>query len=164
MIQFFKKNQIKKLNVLSKAFNNYETIPRKYTCDGLNVSPPLEISFIPNEAVSMVVIMEDPDAPINTWQHWLVWNIPVTHHIDEDAIRGIKGLNDFNKHFYCGPCPMSGIHQYVYKVYVLDCLLDLNTNTKRKELERAMSDHILAYGELTGYYGRHSNDLFASKN
>ena len=154
MIQLAKEISIKVLGVSSMAFINNGNIPKRYTCDGLNINPPLDISSIPLDAVSLAIIMEDPDAPINTWIHWLVWNIPVTHSLQENASRGVNGLNDFCKHFYCGPCPMSGTHHYVFKVYALDCLLNLHANTKKRELEKEMSDHILAYGELIGFYGR----------
>ena len=154
MIQLAKEISIKVLGVTSMAFINNGNIPKRYTCDGLNINPPLDISSIPLDAVSLAIIMEDPDAPINTWIHWLVWNIPVTHSLQENASRGVNGLNDFCKHFYCGPCPMSGTHHYVFKVYALDCLLNLHANTKKRELEKEMSEHILAYGELIGFYGR----------
>lgn len=154
MIQIAKEISLKVLKISSSAFINNGIIPKKYTCDGININPPLGITLIPEDAVSLAIIMEDPDAPINTWTHWLVWNVPITHSLHENAPQGIDGLNDFCKHFYCGPCPMSGTHHYVFKVYALDCLLNLHANTKKRELEREMSEHILAYGELTGVYGR----------
>jgi Raf kinase inhibitor-like YbhB/YbcL family protein len=145
---------IKNLVIVSRVFEDQGEIPRKYTCDGLNVNPPIDISFIPQQAKSMAVIMEDPDAPISTWTHWLVWNLPVTHQIRENTYLGKNGINDFSRHFYCGPCPMSGRHHYVFKVYALNCLLNLPVNTKKIDLERAMAGNIIAYGELTGIYGR----------
>jgi Raf kinase inhibitor-like YbhB/YbcL family protein len=144
----------KQLTVTSTAFANEGMIPLKYTCDGENISPPLDIKDIPEEATCLVLIVDDPDAPINTWVHWIVWNIPVTHHIKENEIHGIEGLNDFQQHHYGGPCPPSGIHHYFFKVYALNSLLDLHVNTKKAELEKKMSEHIIAFGELIGLYKR----------
>ena len=155
---------IKYLNIQSKAFADNAMIPKKYSCDGINVNPPLEISFIPNEAVCLAIIMEDPDAPINIWSHWIAWNIPVTHHIIEDMQHGINGLNDFNKNFYCGPCPMTGVHQYVFRIFALDALLELKANSRKYDLEKAMSGHVLAYGELNGFYGRNKRDEVSTNN
>lgn len=155
---------IKYLNVQSKAFAEHEMIPKKYSCDGVNVNPPLEISFIPNETVCLAIIMEDPDAPINTWSHWVAWNVPVTHHIMEDMHQGVNGLNDFNKFFYCGPCPMAGVHQYIFRIFALDTLLELKPNSRKFDLEKAMSGHVLAYGELSAYYGRKISDEVSMKN
>ena len=129
-------------------------IPRKFTCDGINVNPSFSISFIPQDAISLAIIMEDPDAPINTWIHWIVWNIPITHLIQENCNLGINGLNDFSKHFYCGPCPMSGSHHYIFKFYALDTVLNLHANTRSLQLEKAMAGHVVAYGEFTGFYKR----------
>ena len=96
--------------------------------------------------------MEDPDAPLHTWLHWLVWNIPVTHLLEEDTTKGVRGINDFKQSSYSGPCPMSGSHRYVWKVYALDTTLKIKKGSTRKELETAMSGHIIGYGELTGIY------------
>ena len=164
MIHTIIEPSIKYMNLQSKAFAENEMIPKKYTCDGSNVNPPLEISFIPNETVCLAIIMEDPDAPINIWSHWIVWNLPVTHHVTEDMHFGINGLNDFNKYFYCGPCPMSGVHQYVFRVFALDTLLDLKANSRKYDLEKAMAGHVLAYGELIAYYGRKISDEVSSNN
>ncbi len=164
MIHTIIEPSIKYMNLQSKAFAENEMIPKKYTCDGSNVNPPLEISFIPNETVCLAIIMEDPDAPINIWSHWIVWNLPVTHHVTEDMHFGINGLNDFNKYFYCGPCPMSGVHQYVFRVFALDTLLDLKAHSRKYDLEKAMAGHVLAYGELIAYYGRKISDEVSSNN
>jgi hypothetical protein len=148
------KRGFKILSVTSKAFISKAAIPQKYTCDGENVNPPLEISGIPEEARSLVLIVEDPDAPSGTWLHWLVWNIPVTRHIGEDEIPGEQGLNDFRRNAYGGPCPPSGTHRYFFKIYALDDLLDLPEGSVRKDIEDAMRDHIVAFGELEGRYSR----------
>ena len=86
--------------------------------------------------------------------HWVIWDIPVTHHIKENEVYGTQGLNDFQQHRYSGPCPPSGTHSYYFKVYALDALLDLPANTKKLQLEKAMSEHIIAFGELIGLYKR----------
>lgn len=142
------------LKITCTAFNNREYIPLKYTCDGDNINPSLEIEFIPEATKSLALIVDDPDAPIGTWVHWVVWNIPVTHHIKENDIQGIEGINDFQKNHYSGPCPPSGTHRYFFKIYALDVLLRLPATTKKIELEKAMSDHILGFGELIGLYKR----------
>ncbi len=146
--------EIKLLKLTSTAFNDNEEIPVRYTCDGLNQSPPLDIDNIPIETKSLVIIVEDPDAPINTWVHWLVWNIPVTHHIKENMLKGQQGVNDFSRKFYCGPCPLNGTHHYLFKVYALNDLLQLPDNAKKLQLERSMSEKIIAFGQLTGLYTR----------
>ncbi len=142
------------LEVASSAFNHKEMIPVKYSCDGMNVNPPLEIKNVPEQAKCLAIIVDDPDAPIHTWTHWLVWNIPVTHHIQEDHVPGTEGLNDFQQHHYGGPCPPSGTHRYFFKVYALDTVLNLPADTKKIQLERAMSEHIIGFGELIGLYKR----------
>jgi len=144
----------KQLKVSSIEFQNEEMIPLKYTCDGRNINPPLDIEHIPEEAKCLALIVDDPDAPIGTWVHWVVWNIPVTHHIKKNEVHGTEGINDFQQHHYAGPCPPSGTHRYFFKVYALDALLDLPANTKKLKLEKAMSEHIIAFGELIGLYNR----------
>lgn len=144
----------KLLQVASNAFKADDFIPSEYTCDGSNISPPIDIKGIPEDAQSLALIVDDPDAPVNTWVHWVVWNIPVTHHLKENHVHGIEGTNDFQKKQYGGPCPPSGTHRYFFKVYALDCLLDLPAGSKKHALEKAMSGHILAFGELVGLYKR----------
>lgn len=142
------------LDVSSEAFTPNGAIPVRYACDGDDVSPPLTINKIPAEVKSLALIIEDPDAPGGTWLHWLVWNIPVIKHISENEVPGDQGMNDFGKISYGGPCPPSGVHRYVFKVYALDDLLDLAEGSGRTEFEAAMQNHILAYGQLTGVYKR----------
>jgi Raf kinase inhibitor-like YbhB/YbcL family protein len=142
------------LKVSSTAFGDGEMIPSRYTCDGSNINPPLDIEHIPEEASCLVLIVDDPDAPGGTWVHWIVWNIPLTHHIRENEVHGQEGMNDFKQHRYGGPCPPSGTHRYFFKVYALDSLLDLPADTDKLQLEKTMSEHILAFGELTGLYKR----------
>lgn len=144
----------KQLKVSSPAFGHETAIPKQYTCDGVNISPPLDIDQIPEEAQCLALIVDDPDAPSGTWVHWLVWNIPVTHSLKENEIHGIQGTNDFNEQQYGGPCPPSGTHRYFFKVYALNALLDLPPDTRKPELEEAMSEHIIGFGELIGLYQR----------
>lgn len=144
----------KALKIDSDAFAEGATIPQRYTCDGENVNPPLHIRSIPEEAVSLAVIVEDPDAPRGTFCHWVQWNIPVTHRIHEREHRGMKGMNDFGGHGYGGPCPPSGVHHYHFKVYALDATLPIPASTDKHQLEIAISDHVIGFGVLTGKYGR----------
>lgn len=140
--------------ITSPVFKNNEMIPRKYTCDGADVNPTLNIRGIPRKAESLVLIVDDPDAPMGTWDHWIVWNIPPEERIEENSVPGIEGLNDFRKHSYGGPCPPSGTHRYFFRVYALDAMLDLKPNSRKRDVERAMRGHILAQAEIIGLYRR----------
>lgn len=146
--------EYKALHLTSPALDDQGRIRPEYTCDGKDISPPLEVGSIPFEARSLALIFEDPDAPSGTWLHWVVWNIPIVHHIHEDQIPGEQGLNDFGRNDYGGPCPPNGTHRYIFKVYALDDLIDLPEGSTRKQLDGAMQGHILAYGELEGVYNR----------
>ena len=142
------------LKVTSSAFEHKGLIPRKYTCDGIDVNPPLNIDGLPEGTASLVLIVDDPDAPMGTWDHWVVWNIPPVREIEEDSVPGVEGLNDFRKHSYGGPCPPSGTHRYFFKVYALDTKLALSPDSRKKDVERAMKGRILAEGEIVGLYSR----------
>ncbi|MFZ1785994.1 MAG: YbhB/YbcL family Raf kinase inhibitor-like protein [Ferruginibacter sp.] len=142
------------LKLSSSAFSYEGMIPAKYTCDGENISPPLDIDNIPEEAKCLVLIVDDPDAPVATWVHWLVWNIPLTHHLKENDVHGIEGLNDFQQNRYGGPCPPSGTHRYFFKVYALRDLLNLPIHSTKLQLEKAMGGHIIGFGEWIGLYER----------
>jgi Raf kinase inhibitor-like YbhB/YbcL family protein len=144
----------KQLKISSPAFKNRGIIPVKYTCDGKNINPPLHIDDIPENAKSLAIIMEDPDAPINSWVHWLVWNLPVKKAIHENVSYENEGVNDFQERIYVGPCPPNGTHRYFFKIFALDKLLSLPPNTEKFKLEKAMRDHIVGYGELVGIYKR----------
>ncbi len=146
--------EVKTMTVTSDAFPERGYIPTKYTCDGENVNPPLMIHDLPHETKSLAVIMEDTDAPIRSWVHWMVWNIPPIEKIKESSAMGIEGLNDFRALHYGGPCPPSGSHHYHYKVYALNELLDLKEGASKIELEKAMSLHVIGFGELVGIYKR----------
>lgn len=142
----------KLLKIDSPAFKNEEPIPSQYTCEGENINPPLTIGEIPGETKSLALIMEDPDAPNGTFDHWLVWNIPVTGSIGEKSNQGIAGINDFGKSGYGGPCPPTGTHRYFFRVYALDVELDLEADASKKMLLEAIDDHVLAMGELMAKY------------
>ncbi|MCQ1537215.1 YbhB/YbcL family Raf kinase inhibitor-like protein [Methanosarcina sp. KYL-1] len=142
------------VKVFSRAFEPNGMIPAKYTCDGANVNPPLGFEDVPEEAESLVLIVDDPDASMGTFTHWVIWNIEPVSNIEEDSIPGVEGINDFRKMGYGGPCPSSGTHRYVFRVYALDRQLELKAGAGRKELENAMIGHILAEGELVGKYAR----------
>ena len=147
--------QMGALKLTSPAFDNNGTMPAKYACDGDNISPQLNIQGVPESAVSLVLIVDDPDAPAGTWVHWVVWNIPADASvIDEGAVPGTQGLNDFKKHEYGGPCPPSGTHHYMFRLYALDTELDLDENSKKSDVEKAMKGHILAQTKLVGLYSR----------
>ncbi len=145
---------MEKLTITSSVFKNKGVIPAKYTCDGEDVNPPLSVEGVPEETEILVLIVDDPDAPMGTWDHWVVWDIPPTKKIEENSIPGTEGLNDFGKHSYGGPCPPSGTHRYFFKVYALDTKLDLPSNSRKRNVEKAMEEHILAKGQITGLYSR----------
>jgi Raf kinase inhibitor-like YbhB/YbcL family protein len=142
------------LTVSSPAFDHEGYIPKKYTCDGENISPPLNIQGVPKAAKSLVLIMDDPDAPSGVFDHWVVWNISPTEVIKENSLRGTSGKNSMGKSGYTGPCPPSGTHRYFFKVYALDTLLDPGDDTDKKVVEQAIEKHVIAYGELMGLYKR----------
>lgn len=142
----------KTLTIESPVFTNNNSIPSKYTCDGTNVNPALTIKDIPVETKSLALIMDDPDAPNGTFDHWLMWDIPVRENIEENSMPGIQGKNSKGENKYTGPCPPSGTHHYHFRVYALDTKLNLSPGTDKSALLKAMEDHILAEGELTGLY------------
>ena len=145
-----------RIKITSSAFQEGGNIPSKFTCDGSDTSPPLQITGIPSEAKSLVLIADDPDAPGGLFTHWLVWNIPPqTNSISEGtAPKGVHGTNDFGKPDYKGPCPPLGAHRYSFKVFALDRELDLRGGAKRSQLDAAMKGHVVAQGELVGRYAR----------
>ena len=145
------------LKVTSRAFSQSGKIPKKYTCDSANVSPPLRIENIPKTARSVALIVDDPDAPGRTWTHWLLWNISSkVSEIWENNVpqNAVEGTSDFGNAKYGGPCPPSGTHRYYFKVYALDTTLYLPSSSKKATLEKAMAGHIVAEGSLMGTYSR----------
>ncbi|MEI7961148.1 MAG: YbhB/YbcL family Raf kinase inhibitor-like protein [archaeon] len=142
----------KKLLISSSAFKHNERIPDKFTCEGEDVSPPLEIKEIPKTAKSLVLIVDDPDASGRTWDHWLVWNISTKGIIEEGKVPGIQGVNSAGMRDWHGPCPPRGTHRYFFKVFALDTMLNLVNFTGKVKVEEAMKGHILAKGTLIGKY------------
>jgi Raf kinase inhibitor-like YbhB/YbcL family protein len=145
------------IKISSTAFTQNGSIPAKYTCDGLDVSPPLVIENVPPEARSLALIVDDPDAPAGTWVHWVVWNIdPATKEIKENSLPpgSLEGMSDFRKRGYGGPCPPGGTHRYFFKLYALDTMMTLGPNTTKALLEQAIKRHIVAQSELIGRYKR----------
>jgi len=144
------------MKILSPEFQNNEFIPKKFTCQGEDVNPALIIENIPKEAKSLALIVDDPDAPMGMWVHWVVFDIPLISRIEENSIPGKQGRNDFGRNNYGGPCPPSGTHRYFFKIYALDKKLNLTEGATKKELEKAMQTRILAQAELIGLYQKTS--------
>lgn len=150
------------MELKSQAFQQGAMIPARYTCDGEDLSPPLDWSDPPGGTQSFALISDDPDAPVGTWVHWVVWNIPASNRALEENLpktaslpNGAKqGTTDFRRVGYGGPCPPSGTHRYFFKLYALDTTLNLPASTTKKDLEKAMQSHILAQAELMGKYHR----------
>ena len=144
------------MKLISTAFKHNQAIPPEFTCDGDDVSPPLEISDVPKNAQSLALVMDDPDAPVGTWDHWVAFNIPPgTKNIPKGTEpEGIAGKNSWPRLGYGGPCPPSGTHRYFFKLYALDVELGLDKGATKKELENEMQGHILAKAELMGTYKR----------
>lgn len=140
------------MHIASPAFAPNTMIPQRFTCQGEDINPAFQISDIPAGAHSLALIHDDPDAPSKTWDHWLIWNIPAMAEIPENAAPGIQGQNSWGRNDYGGPCPPSGTHRYVYKLYALDRKLDLPAGATKAQLESAMRGHILAQAELVGLY------------
>ncbi len=151
------------VEVTSAAFSNQGTIPRQYTCDAQDASPPLAWTGTPDGAKSLALISDDPDAPAGTWVHWVLYNLPPeSAGLEENLAKTAElpngarqGMTDFRRVGYGGPCPPPGKpHRYFFKVYALDQMLDLPENATKADVEQAMRGHILAQGELVGLYGR----------
>lgn len=148
---------VAEMRLSSSAFGHNQIIPKKYTCDGENISPPLTIFEVPRNSASLVLIMDDPDAPAGTFVHWTVWNIdPKTSEIPEGTTpQEVKeGMTDFGRTGYGGPCPPSGTHRYFFKLYALDTKLELSESSRKKDIENATEGHILDQAELIGLYTR----------
>jgi len=150
------------LEISSSAFAEGEMIPTRYTCDGPDVSPDLSWSGVPETAKSLALICDDPDAPVGTWVHWVLFNMPASADglpagIPPDATleNGARhGTNDFRRLGYGGPCPPGGTHRYFFKLYALDRALDLESGITKARLLEAMKGHILAEAHLMGKYKR----------
>lgn len=151
------------LKITSPNFSNGGNIDKKFTCDGLDVSPQLAWTNAPSGTKSFALLVDDPDAPVGNWNHWTMWNIPASSHsLPENVPKEAKlpdgseqGLNDFKKAGYNGPCPPPGKpHRYYFKLFALNASLDLKSNASKRELEAGMKGHILAQAEWMGRYGR----------
>jgi len=151
------------MQVTSSAFQAGQAIPAKYTCEGADISPPLEWSGVPASAKSLALICDDPDAPGGTWVHWVLYDLPATitelreaTETKEELPNGARqGRNDFKQIGYGGPCPpKGGTHRYYFKIYALDIELNLKSGATKSEVENAMKGHILAEGKLMGTYQR----------
>ena len=150
------------IQITSPAFSEGEMIPARYTCDGSDVSPDLSWSGVPKTAKSLALICDDPDAPMGTWVHWVLFNIPagavgMPAEIPSSATleNGARhGKNDFRRLGYGGPCPPGGTHRYFFKLYALNTALDLDSGITKAQLVEAMQGHILAEGQLMGKYKR----------
>jgi Raf kinase inhibitor-like YbhB/YbcL family protein len=140
------------MKILSLEFEHNGSLPQKFTCQGEDVNPALIIDEIPEKAKSLALIVDDPDAPMGTWVHWVVFDIPPVDRIEENSIPGKQGRNDSGSSGYVGPCPPSGTHRYFFKLYALDKILNLSEGLAKKDLEKAMQGHILQQAELIGLY------------
>ena len=144
------------MKLTSSVFANNGAIPSEFTCDGDDISPHLSISDVPKNAKSLALIMDDPDAPVGIFIHWVVWNIPPdTKEIKKgEEPRGVQGMTSFRRQGYGGPCPPSGTHRYFFKLYALDTELNLPEGSTKHDLENAMQSHIIAQAQLMGTYKR----------
>lgn len=142
----------KYLKLESEAFIPGGMIPSRYTCDGKNINPPINIFSFPENAKSLAIIVDDPDGISGNFCHWALWNLPITDRIEEGEHRGIPGRNDFGFYKYNGPCPPVGTHRYYFKVYALDSVLELPSSAGKVELEKAMRNHVVGFGFLVGKY------------
>jgi hypothetical protein len=150
------------MELSSTAFKNGTPIPAQYTCDGPNISPPLQWSGVPDKTQALALLVDDPDAPKGNWVHWILFNIPPRATALPENIRKTRtipngarqGINDFRETGYGGPCPPGGTHRYFFRLFALDVELQLEPGTKRSELERNMTGHVLAEAQLMGTYHR----------
>ena len=155
-------NQKSEITLVSAAFKEGQPIPRQYTCDGVNISPPLEWSGAPKTAKTIAIIADDPDAPAGTWVHWVLYNLPaeniglVENVPATETLKagGFQGKNDFGKIGYGGPCPPSGTHRYFFKIYAVDTELPLKAGATKADLEKALEGHVVSKGQLMGTYSR----------
>lgn len=150
------------IKITSSAFQDGGMIPAKYTCDGADVSPPLQWDNVPQGTKSIALICDDPDAPMGTWVHWVLFNLPAdTRQLPEDvppdktlSTGASQGTSDFGRIGYGGPCPPGGTHRYFFKIYALDSKLDLPAGARKDDLVEAMQGHSLGQGQLIGKYKR----------
>lgn len=150
-------------SLTSNAFDPGGIVPKKYTCDGPDLSPGLKWTDPPPVTKSFALIMDDPDAPVGTWVHWVLYNLPPETRELHEALPtseklpngALQGTNDFGKTGYGGPCPPKGpAHRYFFKLYALDTMLNLGAKATKQDVEKAMKGHLLAEAQLMGKYGR----------
>lgn len=150
------------IQLTSEAFSDGTMIPKRFTCDGEDLSPPLSWSDLPTETASLALICDDPDAPVGTWDHWVLFNIPASATglpvnvpakatLDDGSVHG---NNSWGRLGYGGPCPPGGTHRYFFKLYALDIALNLKTGATKSQLVKAMEGNILDQGQLMGKYRR----------
>ncbi len=144
------------MKISSSAFADGGSIPSKYTCDGSDTSPPLTFEAVPPAAKSLALVVDDPDAPGGTFDHWIAWNIPANAKsiAEGQSPQGVSGRNGFGKSGYGGPCPPSGEHRYQFKLYALDATLNLQASATKADLQKAMSGHTVAEAQMMGRYKR----------
>ncbi|MFA7243900.1 MAG: YbhB/YbcL family Raf kinase inhibitor-like protein [Patescibacteria group bacterium] len=141
--------------ITSPDFQEGEKIPEIYTCDGNDIAPDIIVDDVPDEAKSLALIMDDPDAPMHTWTHWIAWNIPPgTKKIKEGMTPEgtIEGITSAGNAGYHGPCPTEGEHRYFFRFYALDTMLKISEESDRHKVEQAMSGHIIETSDLMGLY------------
>lgn len=143
------------MKLTSPAFQDNGVMPPRFTCNGANVNPELAIEGVPSNAKSLALIVDDPDAPSKVWVHWVVFNIgPKTTRIGENSVpsSATEGTTDFKTQGYGGPCPPSGTHRYMFKLYALDTTLNLGPSATKEDVEAAMQGHVIAQATLAGLY------------
>lgn len=146
------------MSISSPVFEHNGFIPVVYTCDGTGVNPPIHIGNFPEGTITLALIVEDPDAPKGTYDHWIVWNIKPISEIEENMNPGTSGSNSSGKTGYHPPCPPDKLHHYHFHLFALDNELNLHLGASRKQLEDAMAGHILGQATLTGKYERSSKE------
>jgi Raf kinase inhibitor-like YbhB/YbcL family protein len=152
-LAFAQASCLAQIAISSPSFQAGGAIPAQFTCNGANQNPPLQFRGVPKEAKSLVLIVDDPDAPGGLFTHWLVWNIdPTTSQLGGNSVPAdaAQGTNDFGRVGYGGPCPPAGTHRYYFRLFAIDQKIDLNPGAKRSALDRALKGHVLARGELMG--------------
>jgi Raf kinase inhibitor-like YbhB/YbcL family protein len=146
------------VQISSPAFKDGSMMPSRFSCEGENTNPPLLLKNIPPEAKSLALILEDPDAPKGTFDHWVMWNIKPTQLIEENTSPGVQGLNSRGGNQYIGPCPPYGTHRYHFEIFALDTKLTLDKQSGKAALKSAMEGHIIGHGEITGLYKKTASD------
>lgn len=146
------------MEILSKEFKNGDFLPEKYTCQGDDINPPLEFKDVPEGTKSLVLIVDDPDAPGGVWVHWLIWDIlPNTKFIDANTVpkNAVEGVTSWGLNGWKGPCPPSGTHRYIFKLYALDIDIKLDSSKTVRELLKTIEGHIIAEAILKSFFKKH---------